>query len=60
MYKKIICNIFTAAAVVALAWFTLSYFEIITKNTAPAPKYSNINLFIIFLEVFTKLITITL
>ena len=54
MYKKIICNIFTAAAVVALAWFALSYFEIITKNTAPGPEYSNINLFIIFLEVFTK------
>jgi hypothetical protein len=54
MYKKIICNIFTAGAVVALAWFVLSYFEIITKNTAPGPEYSNINLFIIFLEVFTK------
>jgi hypothetical protein len=53
-YKKCFGNLLTAVAVVALAWFTLSYFEIIAKNTAPGPEYSNINLFIIFMEVFTK------
>lgn len=53
-YKKCFSNLITAAAVVVGVWFTLSYFEIITKNTAPAPEYSNINFFIIFLEAFTK------
>lgn len=53
-YKKCFSNLLTAAAVVALAWFALSYFEIITKNTAPGPEYSNINLFIIFMEAFAK------
>ena len=52
-YKKCFGNLLTAAAVVALVWLMFSYFEIITKNTAPAPEYSNINFFIIFLEVFT-------
>ncbi len=53
-YKKCFINLITTAAVVACVWCTLSYFEIIAKNTAPAPEYSSINLFIIFLEVFTK------
>lgn len=53
-YKKCFGNLLTAAAVVALAWFMFSYFEIIAKNTAPAPEYSNNNLFIIFMEGFAK------
>ena len=53
-YKKCFCNLITAAAVVVLAWFTLSYFEILIKNTAPAPEYSNNNFFIIFMEALTK------
>lgn len=53
-HKKCFCNLLTAAAVVALVWFTLSYFEILCKNVTPAPEYSNNNLFIIFMEVLTK------
>lgn len=54
-YKKCFNNLLTtAAAVVALAWYAFSYLEIIIKNTAPAPEYSNINFFIIFMEVLTK------
>jgi hypothetical protein len=53
-YKKCFSNLLTAAAVVGVAWYALSYLEIIIKNTAPGPEYSNINFFIIFMEVFAK------
>lgn len=53
-YKKCFSNLITAAAVVVLAWFALSYFEILCKNVTPAPEYSNNNLFIIFMEAFIK------
>lgn len=53
-YKKCFCNLITTAAVVMLAWCMFSYLEIIIKNTAPAPEYSNNNLFIIFMEVFAN------
>ena len=54
-YKKCFSNLLTAAAVaVVVTWCLFSYLEIIIKNTAPAPEYTNINLFIIFLEALTK------
>lgn len=45
-YKKCFCNLLTAAAVVALAWFTLSYLEIISKNIFGGATYSDFNIIV--------------
>jgi len=43
--KKIIEGIFFTVAVVFLAWFAISYIEVICKNMAPNPIYWDLNLF---------------
>ena len=50
---KTIKKTYYILTVVFLLWCAVSYLEIIIKNTASAPEYTNINLFIIFLEALT-------
>lgn len=43
-YKKCFSNLITAAAAAVLVWFTLSYFEILYKQTFGGATYSEYNI----------------
>ena len=51
--KKYVTNIWCAVSVLFIAWFMLSWFEIISKNLSPNPTYSPYNLFTFIIERVT-------
>lgn len=54
MCKKIIGNILTGAACVALAWLLLSWLDVVIHNTAPGYEYSNTNLINLLVKAALK------
>lgn len=48
---KAIEYIIKAIAIIFFTWILLSYIEVVSKNKAPNPEYSEFNAFILISEV---------
>ena len=48
--KKKIANLFVAASIIILAWFMISYIEVIQNHYDPDYLYSKWNFFMLFIN----------